>query len=264
MKKLLFILGFVVIFAANITIFSGVIYNRSKKPFTSIELTERELKMPYRKNDENSGLALKLKWQTINQDKWFNEKKLKELGYNIQKYADFDEYKKYRKIYVPKKVFIALEYNGSKYKEAVKKAEIKLEKEASAIKTGIEKNSNDFELAERILKDIKYYGTRLYVIDVGLDADILKEKYNEPVKFIVVPGTVKIRYNYLDNKKETYGHVSGLSVDNIHVPLEFRKTFDSLPEKNKPRRNKPVPPRYKVKLAYGKRLEPWIRSVSVF
>ena len=264
MKKLIYILGFSLIFIVNIIIFSGVIYNRSKKPVFLIELTERELQMPYRKNDENSGLSLKLKWRTINNTKWFNEEKLKELSFEIKKYADRVEYKKYRKTSVPKKVFIVLEYDGKPYNEAVKNAEIKLEKEANAIKAGIENNNNDFNNAKKDLKDVKKHRTRLYAINVGFDADILREKYNEPGKFIIVPGTAKIRYNYIDDKKEAYGYVSGISVDNIHVPLQFRKTFDSLPKKNRSSRYKPIPPRYKVKLAYGKRFEPWIQSVQVF
>ena len=264
MKKLLFILGFFVFVGTNIFVLSGVIYNRSGKPVTVIKLTERELQMPYWKNDENSGLALRFKWRTVDQNQWFNEEKLRKLGYNVKKYSDYDEYKKYRKASVPKKVYIVFEYNGSKYKEAVKRAEINLEKENNAIKTGIEKNSNDFEKAEKNLKNVKDYWTRLYSIDVGLDVNKLREKYNEPGKFIVVPGTAKIRYNYRDDKKEAYGYVSGISVVNIHVPLEFRKTFDSLSGKKKWDRYKPIPPRYKVKLAYGKRFEPWIKSVQTF
>jgi len=263
MKKLLFILGLVLLVGANIFVLSGVIYNWTGEPATVIELTERELQMPYWTNEDNSGLSLRLKWQTLDDNLWFDEEKLKNIGYNVKKYAGNDEYLEYRKVPVPKKVYIAFEYNGSKYKEAVKRAEIKVEKETNALKTGIEKNKNDLEWAEKNLKNIKDYWSRLYPVDVGLDADILNKKYNEPGKFIVVPGIAIIKYNYRNNKKEVYGRISQLAVEKINVPLKFRKTFDSLPERNKLNKYKPIPPRYKVKLAYGKRLEPWIQSTQV-
>jgi len=264
MKKTLFILGFIVLVGANVFILSGVIYNRTGKPVTTIELTERELQMPYYKNDENSGLALRLKWRTEDNDHWFNEEKLKELGFKVKTYADNDEYKKYHKVSVPKIVYIVFEYNGRKYKEAVKNAERKLEKEKNALKTGIENNSNDFESAENRLNYVKDCWSRLYPVDASFDLDKLKEKYNKQGSYIIMPGTTKIGYNYRDGKKDVYGYISGLSVEYIHVPIEFRKIFDSLQEKKSPDRWKPMPPRYKVKLTYGKRYEPWIKSVQTF
>ena len=284
MKKLLFILGFVVLAGTNIFVISGVIYNRSKGPVTLIELTERELQLPYWTNDENSGLALQLEWRTIGRDKndfylgswdsptWFNEIKLKELGFDIENTNSFVYSSEYYKVPIPKKAFVVLEYDGKLYKEALKRAEKNFEKEKNILKADIESNSNDFEWAETHLRDERESETRLFAIDAGLDANKLKEQYNDQTRFIVVPGIVKMRCNYNDKKdnEAPVGYISRLCVEKIHVPLKYRKTFDPIMSKEKPKKYKfnisqrhiSNLPRYKVKLAYGKRFEPWIQSVQ--
>jgi hypothetical protein len=54
------------------------------------------------------------------------------------------------------------------------------------------------------------------------------------------------------------GYIKNINVENIHVSLNNRKVFESLPVKNKSKLNLP---RYEVDLAYGNRFEPWIVSV---
>jgi hypothetical protein len=62
----LFVSGFALILIANVIALAGVAANRSGKPEAVIELTERELRLPYYEmNDENSGLALHLNWRTL-------------------------------------------------------------------------------------------------------------------------------------------------------------------------------------------------------
>ena len=283
MKKLLFILGFVILTGSNIVVISGVLYNRSKKPVTLIELTERELQLPYWTNDENSGLSLQLEWRTVDMDEddlyfssrgapaWFNAEKLKELGFEIESTNNVVYSSKYYKEPIPKKAFVVLEYDGILYKEALKRVEKNFEKEKNILKTDIESNSNDFEWAEKQLREERESDTRLFAIDVGLNVNTLKEKYNDCRRFIVVPGIVKMKCNY-NNKEAPVGYISRLCVEKIHVPLKFRKTFDLIMSKKKQKKYKfnisqgniSNLPRYKVKLAYGKRFEPWIQSVQTF
>jgi len=271
MRKLLFILGFILIICTNIFILSGVFYNRSKGPVTLTELTERELKMPYHTNDENSGLSLKLKWRTLPSGNpfsfyrfrrnltGFNEEKLKEFGFNLENTNKFDRSSDHYKNHIPKKAFIVLEYDGKNYKEAVKRAKEKLEKVTKELETGIENDSNNFKWAKTQLKDELESESRLFAIDAGTDASKLLEKYNDQSHFIIVPGEVKMNYNYKAKTNKFGGYISRINVENIHVPLKFKKTFDSILEKKKSKI-----PRYKIKLAYGKRFEPWIQSVQAF
>jgi len=261
MKKLLFILGFVLLICTNIFVLSGVFYNRAKGPVTLIELTERELKMPYHTNDENSGLSLRLKWRTLGSGNrfsfyryrkgltWFNEEKLKELGFDLENTNKFDRNSKWYKEHLPKNAFIVLEYDGKNYNEVVERAKENIEK--------VEKKAK--KRAETQLKDELESESRLFAIDAGLDANKLLEKYSDQNHFIIVLGEVKMSYNYRAKTNKFGGYISRINVENIHVPLKFRKIFDSVLEKKKSKI-----PRYKIGLAYGKRFEPWIQSVQPF
>jgi hypothetical protein len=104
--------------------------------------------------------------------------------------------------------------------------------------------------------------TRLFAIDAGIDAKKLREKYNDRTRFIIAKGLVKPRYHYGNKKREVTGYITKLSIESIHVPLKHRQVFDAILVKDKSRRNGFIPPRYKVELAYGSRLEPWIVSVE--
>ena len=94
----LFAIGFVILVASNIVVLSGVASNRSGNPETQITLTERELQLPYRVHEENSGLTLRFAWRALGKDEdynmyphwrspvWFGSEKLEELGFNIDNY----------------------------------------------------------------------------------------------------------------------------------------------------------------------------------
>jgi hypothetical protein len=57
-SRALFLLGFFMIVATNIVVLSGVASNRSGNPESEVILTERELQLPYKIHEENSGLTL--------------------------------------------------------------------------------------------------------------------------------------------------------------------------------------------------------------
>jgi hypothetical protein len=89
---------------------------------------------------------------------------------------------------------------------------------------------------------------------------MLKKKYPDQSRYIIAPGIVKVDWNYENKKPVLNGHVAHLLVENIHVPLEFRRPMDDI-LLNKHPDQETDSPRYKVQLAYGARFEPWIRSV---
>ena len=291
----LFILGFVLLMAVNAIVLLGVWTNRSGKTEAVLELTERELALPYIINDENSGLALRLEWrilpesgddtyQTYNSwghwgsPVWFNEQKLKELGFKIDIFTCPDEKSKRRKEPLPKDVYIVLEYDGAAYREALKRAEVYMEKAEAAIQANKNEESvqNRFKEAQKILKAEGDYRSRLFAIDAGLDAAILREHYTDRSKFSIVPGIVRLECRYDKDKKVVMGSISDIRVDKINVPLSYRKPLYSTLAKDRSRkddlsgiRNKLTfysrgenEPRYKVHLAYGSRFEPWIQVIE--
>jgi hypothetical protein len=114
----LLVLGFVVLVATNLIVLLGVASNRSGSPEALVELTERELRLPYNVHEENSGLALRLVWRIIGEKEdhieygrwgspvWLNAQKLMELGFSIDDVVSSEETSQRQKEPLPKEVFI--------------------------------------------------------------------------------------------------------------------------------------------------------------
>jgi hypothetical protein len=270
----LFILGFIILAATNIVVLYGVASNRSGEPESLVMLTERELDLSYHAYEENNGLALRLSWRALGKEDpngysnwgnplWLNRQKLDELGFDIDDHIDpYGRARYYRAI--PKEVYIVLELGGEPYKEALERAVRMFEREKGFIANDPEeKNANDrLEYAERTLERERKEATRLFAIDAGLDVGILRQKYSDRARYIITRGVVKPGYQYDSSKDEIFGYILRLSVERIHVPLEHQKIFASILDQYDSRRNNFGSLPYKVQLAYGQRLEPWIVSVE--
>jgi hypothetical protein len=268
----LFILGFMLLLATNIGVFLGVASNRSGNLETLIELTERELRLPYMVHEENSGLSLQLTWRSLGEIEddssyyytghspfWLNADKLRRLGFKFNETITPEKPSKRYKEQVPKEVFIVLEYNGDAYIESVKRAENAFERASTYFKANPEDKGGRFNDSKKRLERERNSLSRLFAVDAGLDAVKLRKLYSDRNRFMILSGTVNTGYIY--NKSGPYGYISNLSVENIHVPLKLRDTFDSILVKDKSEQYELKSPRYSVELAYGKRFEPWIRSV---
>lgn len=271
----LFLLGFLILIATNMVVFIGVASNRSGEPESLITLTEREFALSYHAYEENSGLRLRLDWRALGKEAsygytdwrsplWLNNQKLKALGFDLDDYVGSDSYDRHYKKSIPKEVFIVLELGGEPYREALKRAEVAFERDKKLFAANPEDKSlkDNFERAERNLEHEHQEETRLFAIDAGLDALMLREKYKDKARLIIAKGVVKPGYRYNNKKEEVYGYISKLSVEMIHVPLEHRKMFDSILDKYDARINNSGSYHYQVQLAYGQRLEPWIVSVK--
>jgi hypothetical protein len=272
--RFLFSLGFMVIIAANIMVIYHVSTNRTGPYETMIELTERELALPYRMHEENSGISLRLRWGILGQleeddyryesryqsPAWMDQEKLASLGFDTRKASSEINFEKE---IVPRRAFIVLEYDGAAYQEALRRSEKQFESAQKACQSnpGNEKLSQDLKNAETRLQQDRTHTSRLFAVDAGPSAEMLRKKYPDQSRFIIAPGIVKVDWNYENKKPVLNGHVSNLLVENIHVPLEFRRPMDDILLNKHPDREADSP-RYKVQLAYGARFEPWIRSVT--
>ncbi len=278
-SRRLFFLGLLLLVLTNLAVLSGVAANRSGSPETQVILTEREVQIPYRSHKENSGLDLHLNWRVAgvedysgfssrwNSPAWFDADKLKKLGFLIPDYDHSDDSFNQRKQPVTKEVFIVLENDSPLFQKVIKWLEKDLKKEKKLLLA----DRDDKELMDRVknaeerLKRERISGSRLFVVNAGLNAKQLREQYSDRTRFIITKGKVNYRYNYggdgKEKKREISGYVSSLSVANIHVPLQYRQKFDSIREHNKSR-DMGDPTRYQVELAYGHRFEPWLVSIQ--
>ena len=237
----LFALGFLIFAATNITVLFGVASNRSGDPEARISLTERELQLPYRLHEENSGLALRLAWRVSGREEdnnylnqrspaWLNAEKLAELGIKMNDNRSSNSDAAYHKLPIPKEVFIVLENNGEPYRAAVKRAEGIFEKERVLFRSNPEEKRlrENFERAENRLKQMRLTESRLFAIDAGLDPQKLRNTYGDRARYIITKALIEPTYRGDDKGKEVVGYITRLSVENIHVPLEHRQVFDAI------------------------------------
>lgn len=272
----LFVIGFAILVATNILVLSGVASNRSGEPESQLILTERELKLPSRISNENSGLRLKITWRVLAENtgydnysgwrspEWFDAEKLKTLGFNMAAHElETGSDISYRRP-LPKEVFVVLEYNGDAYKEALIRTKISLDEAKGTLSS----NTSDDKVRKKVEKAVKRLqrervtNTRLFAIDAGLDPDVLREQYQDQTRFIITKGLAAPRSYYDKKKKQLSGYIRRLSIGAIQVPLKHRPMFDTILAKEPLNRNAPVPPRYQVQLGYGGRWEPWMISAQ--
>lgn len=228
-----FILALVVVAATNLFVFYKVVSNRLGGELQTIVLTERELELS-RAQDENSRLSLRLSWRVLSENnfnnhsvwspQWLDRQKLAALGFTRPQ----DLAGKKRPI-EEKEVYVVLEYNGSAYAEAM-----------------------------RWLKQLRLHDSRLYAVDAGLDIAALRQRYADGSKYLIVNGRISPRLDTAASQEFSGGRLV-LSINNINIAQEQREFLDTLTPK---KWNEDSPPRYRVNVAYGGELMPWIESVE--
>jgi hypothetical protein len=276
MRKLT-IISVLFLLLINIIALAGIVYNRSGTPLTSIELTERELpvRYSYSKSNENSGLSLALAWQTLDtygdrgyqfthygSPSWLDDKKLTALGFDMEKInrnTKRDSGSVYNKTRV---ATLVLEYQGASYRKALELAEDRV----IALKKNVVKDPADAQLSNRLkrreneLARDKISGTRLFVIDAGLDTQALMKKYPDQSKYLFMQGKIGLFWD----QGTIVGRIRGLLIGDVHVPLPLSTQLSGLSTGARYDRydKTPVPPGYRVRLNIGKRFEPWVVSVA--
>jgi len=275
MKAMMAGIGLIIV--TNAIVLAGVSYNRSGEPETTITLTERELSLPYRYlgKEENSGIHLRLThrsrdngyfsrdYQPAESLDWFNKEKLASLGFDVSQPINGDIEERYYQRLSEKEVFLVLEYNGMAYQsvlEAAQKHVNDLLAEQNR-NNGIN-NGNKLSRAENNLSREKTSASRLFVIDAGLDRDVLREKYADRAKYILMKGLVKGRIK--DDRSSgprLVGYIKSLSNKTVHVPLQHHDVLEAVVAEGT-RRKQFDPPRFEATINIGQRLEPWLVGVE--
>lgn len=271
-SRSLFFLGFVVLLATNIIVLSSVAYNRSGNPDSQIILTQRELRLSKQVNRENTGLKLRLSWRVLHDDvytgwntpNWLNSEKLEALGFNLEDYKNNNGDAIYYRPVQPKEVFIVLEIDGVSYRKALERAEAGLKDKEYSLKADPDdkKLKRYYESAKKRVSRERVAESRLFAVDAGLSLTELRVKYKDGSRFLIVKGLVQL-YGNFKKKKKIAGYIKRLIIQEIYVPLKHRQLFDLALARQESRKDRSGPPLYKVELAYGKRLEPWIVSAGI-
>ena len=269
-------LGLGIIVVTNLVALGGVAYNRSGQPDAVVELTERELGLPYNYgiNRENTGLQLRIQCRAEDANEynysygncsgspaWLDQAKMIELGFELEPWSEEMERRWGYRSELSRQVYVVLEFDGPAYQRTVAKAEADLKdaKELAASNPGREEFTRRVQGAQERLDTELVQSSRLFLVDAGADMQALRTRYGDAAKFVIMRALV---YPFLRGEKDDtkwWGTISQLVADRVNVPLEHRTTLGNV-EVFRGVGIKALPPRYAVTLAFGKRAEPWVLS----
>lgn len=278
MKRYGFYAGLIILIAVNAFVLAGVRYNRSGSPDAAVELTERELPLNYA-DEENSGMSFHLDWRQYDgrELKWFDRGKLVSLGFDCRIPVDAGGAEtRYRKA-LPRKTFVVLEFEGREWRnwQASEQKDLR-ETEAKVIKG--KETREELDKAKKQFARELATASRLFPVDVGNDPKRLRVAYPDRRHFIITPAKVRLQYHSEVREKGKLvepavlsGMIEEVLTDTVQVPREMQSLLRSLKSEDGPRpaifylagsNEKPIPPRYRVVLNYGRRYEPWVASVQ--
>ena len=233
-SRVLFAAALLLLVATNALVLGGVAANRSGSPESRLTLSEREVGMAYGRIRENSGRSLRLSWRILPRDEkeayagpwgspvWLDADKLTALGYDVAKLLRLEKRGKYYWDSLSKEVYIVLELGGAPYREALRRAQLKVDAAPES----------ELEAAMRNLKREQKQMSRLFAIDVGLDPTDLRQRYGDRQRYLIAEGQVVPIFSTHEKKRYVDGRIRRLSIERIYMPLKWHRVFDSLPPKN--------------------------------
>ena len=263
--------GMAIIVLTNAVALWGAASNRAETRY-SIELTERELSLPYRlmSQDENSGLNLRFVWRQPGARPyytpdlaWLDRDKLNQLGFDLPVTIENSAQAQTLRKALPKEVYLVLEYDGDAYQEMLALSRTEVEEAQAEVQALPESGDlqRKLERAQERLDEEQRRASRLFVVDAGLDGEALQQRYQaRGGRFFVMKGKVSLVVNAGRGGYSFTGRILGLSISEVNVPLSLRPGFAAFDNVG---RGGPLggEPRYAVELQVGVRHEPWIASV---
>lgn len=262
--------GCALIVIVNAAILGAAASNRRRDRLAELTLTERELAVPAYREAESSGLRLTLKFvseppprvQRIEWRKrvdlpvvdypWLDRGKLVDLGFHLG-----PESKP-----IGRTAFIALELDGDSWARWLAAREDRLRKQLPTVE------------AEAVLAIDRTMRSRLVPIDAGRDAEALRRRFPDRSRYLIVEGLVRTVQGS-PGDASWRGEIATLVVSDVCVPRELapamkkflpRETqaeaFASERREGEASWPAPAPPRYRAVIAFGRRNEPWLVSVS--
>ena len=273
--------GVALIALTNGVILLGVAYNRSGEPESELTLSERELTRPsHRLEGESSQEVLTLKWRVQRAPRgpsdaaeytpappgsaappWLDQAKLVSLGFTAPP-QEFEGHRA-RVARFSKTVLLVLELNGSAYRAELDRAREQVASiEASALAGPSDQAVQQrLQMARRRVAHEEKGASRLFVVDAGLEAERLRARYPDRTQYAIVGGRIEMQVYRRDGQAPVEGVVAGPLIREMDVPLAFRSAVSRMPLRH-PGEEPAAGGSYAIRVAFGRRLEPWIRAVS--
>lgn len=272
-RRIALLAGVALIVLTNAVALGGVWWNRSGEPDSVLALSERELRLETGPGAENSGMALALEWRAVpfedtdevfgarlwagrtSSPAWLDGDKMQALGFASVREPDEQRSKRDRS----REVFIVLEQDGPAYH--AQRARLHVLAEGEIGLGALDPQNKEFmQRAERAREYLKDEGrhSRLFAVDAGLRQAEMRARYPDRSRYAIVRATIApMRYGH--NANGPQGSIRRVQAGSIHVPFAHRAVFESALEIRPGASREALP--FVAEIAFGKRLEPWLRSV---
>jgi hypothetical protein len=261
--------------AVNAVVLLGVARNRSGEPDAEVILTERELPLSrFFRHEENTGVSLHLNVNSDSEEqRWFDEAKLAELGFDTRHFGRLDSWRVYRQL--SRKAFVVLEYDGEAWQRHRQRQLQEIENLAGKVREGkLKPEEAENQKKEKLFR--LSVASRLFSVDVGSDPGVLRRRYADRSRYLILPSRVRMMVDWErgpageEGEQRLRGLVQQVLVDELHVPRRLHGRLLALPGKSRiyPAYT-PFDPKdparvgYRVQVAVGRRLEPWVKGIEI-
>ena len=268
--KLPLAIGVAIILAVNAIALGGVAFNRSGKPDSVLQLSQRELHEPdaWQRGEDSSGVTLHIRWRVpirvtdddakawqrisyggyAREPDWLDADKLALLGFDVRPPTPSmdDPVTGNNHPESRREVFLALELDGPAYRQSLEQVR-RLTAKAGA----------DIEQAKSALLKEEQDSTRLFAVDAGVDAVALRARYPDRAHYAIVRGTIRPRWSRERSVSTLSASIDELSVEEINVPRAVQPVFQNAAGQVASYDDGKRAP-FEAVVAFGRRQEPWL------
>lgn len=263
-------------------------WNRSGEPRAVLELTERELHPDRVPSEDDTGLSLRLVWQTLSVDlsgdlpeellvglhrltsmepAWLDREALAGLGFDVSVPLDDRSAARHYRRLLARRVFVAYEMEGETWRRYL--AAVRSTLEDCPEQAEEPQECLDPDEIEEWLWRLRRMESRLFAIDAAREAETLLDRYADRPRIAVLPAHVDVDVVYRrgsetgeeDLEPELRGSLRPPEVSSLHVPLPLKRELEPLLEKPG-LWDENGRPRFRVRVAWGRAFEPWVMEVE--
>ena len=161
-------------------------------------------------------------------------------------------------------MYLVIEYDGDTHQRAIvsKQEILTKEEELKNNNPGNKEFEERLEQAQQQLTAEQQKDSRLFVIDAGLDRETLRKTYAQKNRYLFMKASIRPEWRTLKEEHIWSGKITGLFIESINVPLAYRNALPAI-EKGLDRNRESEGPRFKIRVAFGKRTEPWVTGVEL-
>ncbi len=277
MRRSLTIAAAALLVAVNGWVLLGVARNRLGEPDATLTLSERELTVRRSTGRENSGVEVVLQvnqWQPgmtyerrYEWAAWLPSQRLAELGFDLALPTDLEEAHRLARRQPARRGWAVVQLGGNRWGPwagAIQAAAAELDRKIAA-----DPKEPWLKEQRRQLEHELRAGTRLFMIDAGVDAAALRATYPDRAAVLLLPAEIHLDLSVdkdttvcVPQRCRPVGRVSLLTGE-LQVPRHLQVLLPPGPPPSQVARDDDLHrPHFTAVVRSGARREPWLESVQ--